>query len=119
MSTIHQLIILANLLLEYVGIHRSVKTDEEVVYNPDLSDLNLTPEQKELFIKVFRSYPKRFLRPIISKLDIDEGFPIAHRKEGEIYAIQLREVKDEKNILIGCGNCPTPFCYSFDCSIIF
>jgi hypothetical protein len=75
----------------------------------------LTPEEKELFIKVFRCYPTKFLRPIISKLHIDDGFPIAHRnKDGIIYAIQLRKIKDERSLLIGCGNCPTPFCYSYD-----
>ena len=119
MSTIQQLILLANLLVEFCDIDLSVKKDEHDECDhdlPDLSDLDLTPEQKDLFIKAFRGYPTRFLRPIISKLDIDEGFPIAHRKEGETYAIQLREIKDEKSLLIGCGNCPTPFCYSFDCS---
>ena len=115
MSTIQQLILLANLLVEFFGIDLSVKKDEHDECDPDLpdlSDLNLTPKQKDLFIKAFRGYPTRFLRPIIGKLDIGEGFPIAHRnKDGIIYAIQLREIKDEKSLLIGCGNCPTPFCY--------
>ena len=76
----------------------------------------------------------RFHANRVELLDIEEGFPIAHRNErGEVIGVQLRPITDnqkvkkgsswsdiaKKNILlprkllIGCGNNPTTICYHF------
>lgn len=51
---------------------------------------------------------------IIDYLEIDDGFPIAHRdKNNKIYAIQLRKItfkeNEPKKLLAGCGNNPIFF----------
>ena len=78
-----------------------------------------------------------FHRCLSERLDIAEGFPIAHRNEkGDVIAVQLRPITADqiqntiscsyadatkklvasdlpKKILLGCGNNPTSVCFHF------
>ena len=61
----------------------------------------------------------KFHRNNIELLNIDEGFPKAHKDiNGKIVAVQLRKITSDK-LLLGCGNNPTSICYHFPQSLEF
>ena len=59
----------------------------------------------------FNIHSSNFHKCRIEFIDIENGYPIAHRNsDGDIYAIQLRPLQ-KKKLLLGCGNNPTTICY--------
>lgn len=81
---------------------------------------DIGPGKEEVYIKYLRKcmddpfnlmLEGSFHSTYLDFLDIDEGYPVAHRNErGKVYAIQLRPLKNNR-LLVGCGNNPTSVCY--------
>ena len=87
--------------------------------------MNFTTQLEEELLDKYRSIDQNYITPLsirynklfdidFSKLTIDPGY---HRyyydNQGYIWAIQLREIKQEKKLLIGCGNNPTSIYYNY------
>lgn len=65
----------------------------------------------------FNYYQSDFHKCRSNFIDIAPGYPKAHRnKDGDIYAIQIRPLKNNK-LLLGCGNNPTTKCYNSNTNI--
>ena len=53
-----------------------------------------------------------FHKNCIDKLSIDDGYPVEWKNnEGKTIFVQLRKIKNENKLLLGCGNNPTSICY--------
>ena len=131
--TKEQLLLLKNLLLEFYTYKLEELTSKDyfTVYK-NQSYINHTKERINNPLNVGT---ERFHENRVELLDIEEGYPLAHRNnEGKVIAIQLRPITDDqkvmrktlswsdiakKNIslprklLIGCGNNPTTICYHY------
>ena len=81
-------------------------------YNKDTTRYSLNIDDGVKYYWKFHEF--NFNHDNIDYLEIDDGFPIAHRdKNNKIYAIQLRKIifkeNEPKKLLGGCGNNPIFF----------
>ena len=81
-------------------------------HNKDTTRYSLNIDDKVKYYFKFHEF--NFNHDNIDYLEIDDGFPIAHRdKNNKIYAIQLRKIifkeNEPKKLLGGCGNNPIFF----------